>query len=346
MTSQASSAAADGAALPTVLDDGEVGRRSLAGLVFPSGALRPRWSSASVLMYAGVFVLLSATMSLIGALAARHGDGALFGLTALVVGALVVVALLARYTARDLVAGLVAFVAVIAFTLWIGVFLQWIGVLPETWEPFEGFEPSFLVLELTTVVVALAALAAFRSPLLVLPAAAALWYGVVDLVGGDRAGQRVAASIAAGLLLVVAGAVADRRSRRPIAFWLHTTGALAVGGAVVWQWSSSHADWAIVALVAFLFLATARVLGRSTYAVLAVAGLYGSGSHFIASWFDGGGTMPYPLGLYFGEGESSAVAGPLLYGLLAASLIALGVVLEATGVRTTKDEGAEVDSGE
>ena len=51
--------------------------------LLPADALRPRWSSASSLVYLGGFVILVATAALLGILGDEHGDWALVGYSVL-----------------------------------------------------------------------------------------------------------------------------------------------------------------------------------------------------------------------------------------------------------------------
>src|SRR5918994_153038 len=67
---------------PSVRQARHACRMDVEGLL-PADALRPRWSSASALVYLGGFVALLATSVLLGILGDDHGDWALVGYSAL-----------------------------------------------------------------------------------------------------------------------------------------------------------------------------------------------------------------------------------------------------------------------
>lgn len=117
------------------------------------------------------------------------------------------------------------------------------------------------------------------------------WYGIVDLdtvlFGHDASdGQRALPSLIVGLVYILLAIALDRRGAPTLALWLHVTGGLAAGGAILFYWHSGDGEWLLTLLVALVYLAVARVLGRSSYAVFAVVGILAASTHFIAKWTD------------------------------------------------------------
>ena len=140
--------------------------------LLPADPLRPRWSSASALVYLGaVVVILVATLALISILGDDHGDWALVGYSALAVGSAIVFALFLQQSDRPVAAGLLATLAVVFFAFFIGSFANAIGILDFD---VGDYQPVSLLLEALTIGAALVALQRFRAPLLVLPIAVTL----------------------------------------------------------------------------------------------------------------------------------------------------------------------------
>src|SRR5262249_15618823 len=56
-------------------------------------------------------------------------------------------------------------------------------------------------------------------------------------------------------------------------FWVHVTAGLTIGGALLYFWHSSDAQWALIIIVALVFILVGAGIRRSSYAVLGVMGL-------------------------------------------------------------------------
>src|SRR5688500_4501446 len=146
--------------------------------LLPADALRPRWSSASALVYAGGFTVLFATSALLGILADDHGDWALVGYSVLATVLALGLALALEQSGRAIAAGVLATLAVVFFATFIGSIESVLGILDAD---LGDYQPGTLVIELATIGSALVALRRFRAPLLVLPIALTLWIAVADL---------------------------------------------------------------------------------------------------------------------------------------------------------------------
>jgi hypothetical protein len=272
--------------------------------LLPADALRPRWSSASALVYIGGFVVLFATAALLGILEDDHGTGALVGYSLLATAVAIVLALGLQESNRPVAAGVLATLAVTFFVVVVGALEVWIGILDD--DPSGGdWQPALLLVELLTIVASLVALRRFRAPLLVLPIAIAFSVAVIDV------GAEEYTAILAGLILIAAGYSVDRAGRPPYAMWLHLVGGASFGGGVL-AFVDGDAGWVIVGLLSIAFVVGGYAFGRSSYAVLGALGILATTTYFIqdglsyVSFFvpfevgePEGGTDPWQIALYY-----------------------------------------------
>ena len=300
----------------------------------PESAFFAIWSSSAFLFYLGAFVILFSSIWLLDSL---DGSGHDFGLVAwatLMLVAFGAAALLLRRAGMTILAGLAAFIGLFVFSAWVGSTLDWAGLRPEGNDNFfhTDFELAYLVLEVLTAAAGLWALRVFRFPLLVLPVASILLYGFVDnvsLLTSDPGNEAHAVvSVVAGLLLVAGGIWLDREGRDPYAFWLHVVGGLTVGGGILELlgngdlFENSDWAWALGGLISLAYIAAARLLARSSYAVIGAIGVLAVGTYFIEKWYS---FISVPF-LFEGSGGDEA------RWKAAVSYIVLGVVLVALGV--------------
>jgi hypothetical protein len=282
--------------------------------LLPADALRPRWSSASALVYIGGFVVLSATSSLLGILEDDQGTAALVGFSVLATAVAVVLALGLQERNRPVAAGVLATLAVVFFVVVVGSLEVWIGVLDDN-PSGGGWQPALLPVELLTIAAALVALRRFRAPLLVLPIAIAFAVAVIDI------GAEQYLAIVAGLVLIAVGHAVDRAGLRPYGMWPHLVGGATLGGGVI-DLVDGDAGWILVGLVSVAYVAGGYAFGRASYAVLGALGILATTTYFIQDGLSfvsifvpldvgepGGGTEPWQIALYY------VVAGLLILAL-------------------------------
>src|SRR4051812_30113257 len=142
--------------------------------------MKPRWSGATFLHYAGAGVTLVATLALIAILTAEadgHRAGIAAGWSALALVVALAVALLLR-ARHAILAGLAALLALLFLATFVAALVTWIGIEPDDANGFlqRDWEPGLYLVELAIVVGGLALLALFAFPLLVLPVVATLLY--------------------------------------------------------------------------------------------------------------------------------------------------------------------------
>jgi hypothetical protein len=288
--------------------------------LLPADALRPRWSSASALVYLGGFVILVATSALLGILGDDHGDWALVGYSALAVALAVGLAFALEESGRAVGAGVLATLAVVFFAIFVGSIERLLGILDVD---IDDYQPATLLLEALTIAAALVALRRFRAPLLVLPIALTFWVAVVDLGSLGSWGTGEALSILVGIVLIVAAVAVDRAGREPYGFWLHAVGGLALGAGVL-ALVDGDVAWAFVGLLSLAYVGAAYLLGRSSYAVLGTIGILATTTYISLDGFSLLGVF-----LPFGSGEIEEGLDPWQVAL---SFVAAGLVIVVLGL--------------
>jgi hypothetical protein len=290
--------------------------------LLPADALRPRWSSASALVYMGGFVALFATSALLGILGDDHGDWALVGYSLLACAVALGLALALQDSGRAVAAGVLAFLAVVFFGTLVAAIENVLGILDAD---LGDYQPGALLIELATIVSALVALRRFRAPLLVLPIAVTLWAAVADLGSlGSWGDAGEVLSILVGAALIAAGIAVDRAGREPYGLWLHVVGGIAFGGGVL-ALIDGDLGWLLVGLLSLAYVGAAYRLGRSSYAVLGTIGILATTTYFTLDGFSLLGEF-----LPFGSGEIAE--GGLDPWQVALSFVAAGLVIVLLGL--------------
>jgi hypothetical protein len=293
--------------------------------------LKPTWRSATFLQYLGTVVALGSLGSFFTVAQEEHGTWGLFGWSLLALAILVALAIGAEQRREPVLAGLLALVAVFCWAVLLASLFDGLGfdLAPNSVGFFNGgLGLDTIVLELLVIGGAAYALNRFRFPLLVVPIAAVGWFAVMDLLEGLLGGGNSATAILAilvGLFYALIGAAYDGGGHHPYAFWLHVVGGLSVGGGILWFWHEHTWEWLLVLIVSLIYIAVARSLGRSSYAVLGALGLAGTATYFIERWFSLGSLVPF----FPAEPDSADKWGrPLVYLVLGAVFMLLGIVVE------------------
>jgi uncharacterized membrane protein len=278
--------------------------------------VRADWASASFLVYAGALLALFAAFAWQAVISGDYSDGGFAGWSVLFFAVAQSLALIMRKRGRPLVAGLFAFVAVGLFAVMVGAFFDWFGWLSND-DPLHGFHWGVLGLELLTLLAAFTAIRAFHFPLLVVIAAGLSWYFVADVVssGGNWSAT---VTLLVGFVLFFTGLALDGGDSRPYGFWVHVVAGLTIGGAFLYWWHSSDAEWAGIIIVGLVFILVGAAMKRSSYAVLGVFGLVLATGHYS---FDEG------FGFRQNLGQPTTWAVPVAYLSLGVFLVLLGMLL-------------------
>lgn len=235
--------------------------------------VRASWTSASFLVYAGALLTLAASLAWLGDLSNHHSEGALAGWSALFWALAEVLALGFLVNGRRLVAGLFAFVGLGLWAFMVGAFFRWFGWLANGGDPpLLGFHWGRLGWELLILLAAFVDLRIWRHPLILALLAPAAWFFVTDVLSSGGSWSATV-TLLVGLVLLVVGLSLDRGESRPYGFWVHVTAGLTLGGALLYWWHSTDADWALIIVASLVFVAIGATARRSSYVVLGAVGL-------------------------------------------------------------------------
>ena len=246
---------------------------------------KPRWTSASYLLYLGAFTILAAATGAYAYLSSGYGNGAFVGWTLLMLALLLAVAVSLRRGGPWVAAGLFAYLSVSAFGTFVGALFTWWGWGGErgAGSPFRGWHWVAWLLIVVVLAASVAALRAYRFPLLVLTIALLLWFLVTDVVSGGGSWSAVVTLLVGIVYFVVA-----LGSNRVYGFWMHVASGLLVGGALLYWWHSSTADWWLVVVASVAFIAIGIAAARSSWAVIGSLGMLAAAVHFSIDWASGG----------------------------------------------------------
>lgn len=271
---------------------------------------RPTWTTATFLLYAGAFVVLSAATGAYAYLSAQYGALAYVGWTLLMLAILVV---LARVLRPWIATGLFAYLSVAAFGTFVGALFEWWGWNGDTGTrgPFDGWHWVEWLLIVIVVCASLVALHRTRFPLFVLPICLLVWFLVTDVISGGGSWSAVV-TLAFGGLYFVVGLAANR----VYGFWLHVVSGGLVAGALVYWWHTSTADWWLLAVASVLAILVGSGVRRSSWAVYGALGLVAAATHFSIDWADSGFS-------FFGADHAVRVWVPIVVGACLGFLLVL-----------------------
>jgi hypothetical protein len=149
--------------------------------------------------------------------------------------------------------------------------------------PFEGFSLARLSAALLVLAAASDDRRRFQFPFITSIGVFVGWFFVADLVSGGGDWTAVV-TLFVGFSYLVLGFA----SSKPSSFWYHLGAGVFIGGALLHWWHTSDLDWALISVTALFYVALARLTKRSSWVVLAAAGLVAAGGHFAAEWSNTG----------------------------------------------------------
>ena len=248
--------------------------------------LKPRWTNGSFLLYLGAFVVLAAATAAYSYLSTQYGDAALVGWTLLMLAILAALALVLRRRGPWIAGGLFAYLSVTMFGTFVGALFTWWGWSSNQNDPFRGWHWVTWLLIVLVLLAANAALVLYKFPLLVLTIAVLSWYLVTDVVSGGGSWSAVVTLLIGFMYFVIALV-----SNRVYGFWLHVASGLLVGGALLYWWHSSTADWWLLFVAGLVFISIGRVTRRTSWTVLGALGMVAAATHFSVDWTTGSFTF-------------------------------------------------------
>jgi hypothetical protein len=239
--------------------------------------IKPVWKTSSFLVYTGgLTVLLGGLFALAYLYVEFTGGGARTAWALLIFVILSSFAGALQRVGTWVAAGIFAFVSVIAWGFFIGTAWDWFGWLNNWDSAFQGWSLAHLSLEFLILVAALSYRWRFRFPLIGLIAAVAGWFFVTDFISNGGTWTYIV-SLFIGLAYLVAGTAIAR----PSSFWLHFVGGLLIGIPILNWFHTSDGDFAVVLIVAVVFVLIAYGTGRSSWAVFGTIGFFAATIHYI-----------------------------------------------------------------
>ena len=295
---------------------------------------KPIWTSATFLVYTGGLTVLFGGLAALGYLSGRYGSGAKAAWGLLILAILYVIAHALRIRGRQIAAGIFAFAAVIAWAAFVILLFRWWG--------WNGVGASIRQWSWSRNAALLLILAAawddrrrFGFPFIRAISALLVWIFVIQLL---PAGGNTTATFTflVGLAYLLWGWI----HRTPSSFWLHLVGGLLIGGAIFYWAHTSDGDFAVVSIVAFIYVLLAYATKRSSWAVLGTVGFYIATIHYligsptalaqgIFGVASSGGCVATPMGTTSCTYTSSSISPwspALAFGLLGFFLVLLGML--------------------
>jgi hypothetical protein len=188
--------------------------------------------------------------------------------------------------------GLATALAVAVFPAVAVAFLKLIGVWPERpfFEPLEQFSGYTLAVGLATAVIGLAAWWLTRFSFVLAVANGAILVSAQLLTPcfdeSPSGGERAAMALVIGAVLFVIGVFVDVFGRRREAFWFEVLGLFSLAAGLVYFTVAPGGDpdrgWIPMLIGGVALLIAAAPVGRATWAVYGVFGLYGTVVHYLA----------------------------------------------------------------
>jgi hypothetical protein len=192
---------------------------------------------------------------------------------------------------------------------------------PATVDAFRDFSGAAFAIAAVTVVAGLVGFWLVRFGFVLLPVAVAALVGVElflpVIVSHPGFGDHMTALIGAGAAFVVIGMLLDARRHRSAAFWWHVVGLFALANGLVYYVGvnpvlpGNHSAvwaWLTMLLLGAALVVASFAVGRATWAVFGLAGLYAPALHYVN---DATGAWRYPLLMIF-VSLALMVAGALL----------------------------------
>lgn len=294
--------------------------------------IKPIWTSSSFLVYAGGLTVLAGAIAGLKYLATQYSDsGAMAAWALLFLVILYGKAHALRRKDRWLAAGIFAFVSVIAWAFFVFFMLEWWGGNVE--KSFSVWSWPRTIWIVLVLVSAWVGRRQFRFPFIRSISAVFFFLLVISVLPEGRNLTYVWALLV-GLFYLLMGNVIDR----PSAFWLHVVAGALIGGAFLHWFHNGDGEFAVVCIVALVFVFIANWTKRSVWAVYGTIGFFAATIHYVGLVISplallgsglGSGLPAFGStagGVFVSTGPVSPWAPALGFGLLGFWLVLLGML--------------------
>ena len=303
--------------------------------------LKPTWNSSSFLVYTGGLTVLFGAFAGLAYLAFSDyqtssfdsypgltGNGEMTAWALLFLVVIAGCATVLRMRDQWIPAGIFAFVAVLSWAEFLTYLFRWLGfhgvgglsVFPIIGGGIERWSLSRLLFWILVLVAAGVTRRLFQFPLIRLISAVVFWLFLADLLTSGHGSWFAVLTLIVGVGYLLVGNVTDK----PSGFWLHLVGGLLIGGPFLYWFRHSDGDYAVISIVALLFVLIAFWTRRSSWAVLGTIGFFAAAGHYVTDSPRG----LLPTNAIFGVADSSVSpwAPALAYGMLGFFLVGLGML--------------------
>ncbi|HUZ14797.1 MAG TPA: hypothetical protein VMU72_01295 [Gaiellaceae bacterium] len=259
---------------------------------------KPIWTSSSFLVYTGGLTVLGGAGAGLAYLASNYGQAATAGWALLYLAVVYGIANTLLLRDRWIAAGILAFVSVILWAVFLVYLFEWWG-----WNGVNGDLGTWSWSRMLFWILVLAAASFdrmhFKFPFIRAISAVVFWLFLVDLLTSGHGDWFAFLTLFVGLFYLLVGNVIDK----PSVFWLHLVGGALIGGALLKWFHTSDGDFAAISIFAVLFVFVGHWTKRSSWAVYGTIGFFAATIHYLI------GSPTQLLQGVFGVGQQCSSTG-------------------------------------
>ena len=240
---------------------------------------KPIWTSSSFLVYTGGLTVLGGAGAGLAYLASNYGSAATAGWALLYLVIVYAFANVLRLQGRWVAAGILAFVSVILWAVFLVYLFDWWG-----WHGVDDWSGDFRSWSWSRMLFWILVLASasfdrrhFKFPFIRAISATVFWLFLVDLLTAGSGDWRTTLTLFVGLFYLLVGNVIDK----PSAFWLHVVGGALIGSTLLDWFHTTDGDFAAILIFAVLFVFVGHWTKRSSWAVYGTIGFFAATIHYL-----------------------------------------------------------------
>jgi hypothetical protein len=239
--------------------------------------IKPTWTTSSFLIYAGGLTVLGAALAGLVYLATQaSGNFAMVAWSLLFLVILYGLAVALRLRESWLAAGILAFVSVFAWGIFLVFLFMWFGWSSVT-APIGDWSFPKMLLWLLILVAASFDRMFFRFPFIRAISAVVFYLLVVDLLTSGHGNWFTFVTLFTGFIYLLLGTAIGT----PSTFWLHWFGGAFIGFSLLSWFHTSNFDFALISIFAVAFVLVAYATKRSIWAVYGTIGFFAATTHYV-----------------------------------------------------------------